>query len=323
MFVRKRKAVNVVHEIRERLNKVYPVNITKVESVTNEIFRCTAEEGTYFARISNHKSFNAQLEEVRYTDFLYQEGLGVSPTIPSINGNVVERITLEHNEILTVLYKSAPGAHLPRNEWNEDVLKELGRQIGKLHRLSKKFEEQQTIRYINDWQDNDEYDFLTYIPKEESGIRERASEVLSSIKAIPKNDSNYGLLHGDLWLENILVDKGLDLTMVDFQDCEKNFYIFDLAVPIYSAVEYSFVGGGNIIEYGKRITKAIIEGYQEEHVLSSDMLEKLPLFIKLKEIFEYNLMHMFWDIENLTEEQMRIMNHFRMRIEMNHSILNL
>ena len=109
--------------------------------------------------------------------------------------------------------------------------------------------------------------------------------------------------------------------MVDFQDCEKNFYIFDLAVPIYSAMEYSFVGGGNIVDYGRDITKAIIDGYQEENDLPPEMLEQLPLFIKLKEVFEYSLMHMYWDKEKLTEEQIRIMNHFRMRIERNHSIL--
>ena len=148
-----------MHKVRELLNRVYPVNIIKVESVTDEIFRCTAEEDNYFARITNYKSFDEQLEEVKYTDFLYEEGLGVSPTISSVNGKVVERITLEHNETLTVLYKSAPGKHLSRNKWNADVLKVLGRQIGKLHRLSKKFEEQQTIRYINDWQDSGRLSF--------------------------------------------------------------------------------------------------------------------------------------------------------------------
>lgn len=310
-------------KILELLNKIYPVDFIKIEEVTNEMFRCTTEDGNYFARVTNYKSFDEQLEEVNYTDFLFKEGLGVSLTIPSINGKVVEKITIEHIEILTVLYKSAPGVHLSRNQWNADVLKELGRQIGKLHRLSKKFEEVHQIRYINDWHDNEEYAFLKYIPKEEAIIREIAEGVLSSIKTIPKNNSNYGLLHGDLWLENILVDKGLNLTMVDFQDCEKNFYIFDLAVPIYSALEYSFVGGGNIGEYGRSITKAIIEGYQEENVLSSEMLDKLPLFIKLKELFEYNLMHMYWDKEKLTEEQIRIMNHFRMRIEFHHCILNI
>lgn len=309
-------------KILELLNGIYPLDFIKVEAVTNEMFRCTANQGEYFARITNYKGYDEQLEEVTYTNYLYKEGLGVSPTIVSVNGKVVEKITFNNKEVLTVLYKSAVGKHLSKNQWNAKVLKELGRQIGKLHRLSRTFEEINPTRYINDWYQNEEYAFLKYIPEEESTIRDVAHEILTKIKNIPKDNSNYGLLHGDLWLENILVDRNLKLSMVDFQDCEKNFYIFDLAVPIYSAIEYSFVGGGNIIEYGRGIAKAIIEGYQEENDLPKDMLDKLPLFIKLKEVFEYSLMHMYWNKERLTEEQIRIMNHFRMRIEKNHSFLD-
>lgn len=309
-------------KLLELLNEIYPVDFIKVEAVTNEMFRCTATQGEYFARITNYKGYDEQLEEVTYTNYLHYEGLGVSPAIVSIKGRVVEKITLNNKELLTVLYESAVGNHLPRNEWNANVLKELGRQIGKLHRLSRKFEEIHPTRYINDWYENEEYAFLKYIPEEENTIRDVAQEILSTIKNMPNDSSNYGLLHGDLWLENILVDQDLKLSMVDFQDCEKNYYIFDLAVPIYSAIEYSFVGGGNIIEYGRGITKAIIEGYQEENNLPKEMLDKLPLFIKLKEIFEYSLMHMYWNKENLTEEQIRIMNHFRIRIEKDHSFLD-
>ncbi|WP_339286304.1 phosphotransferase [Oceanobacillus sp. FSL K6-3682] len=306
-------------EILTELNKLYPIHFIKTEAVTDEIFRCISEEGNYFARITNYKSFDEQLEEVNYTDFLYKKGLGVSPTVSSFNGNTVEKLIYNNRELLTVLYKAAPGVHLPRNQWNVDILKELGRQIGKLHRLSRKFEELYPIKHINDWHDNEEYNFLKYIPEEESTIRDVAEEVLSTIKQIPQNNSNYGLLHGDLWLENILVDENSNVTMVDFQDCEKHYYIYDLAVPIYSAVEYSFAGGGNIAEYGRGITKAIIEGYQEENDLPLETLDKLPLFIKLKELFEYNIMHMYWDKEKLTEEQIRIMNHFRIRIELESS----
>ena len=191
-----------------------------------------------------------------------------------------------------------------------------------MHRLSRKFEESQPAHSIKDWHQNEEYAFLKYIPEEETSIREVAQNVLSTIKSLPKDNNNYGLLHGDLWLENVVVDRDLKMTMVDFQDCEKHFYVFDLAVPIYSAIEYSFVGGGNIVEYGKSITKAIIEGYKEENDIPNEMLEKIPLFIKLKEVFEYSLMHMYWNKETLTEEQIRIMNHFRMRIENEYSLLD-
>lgn len=305
------------------LNELYPVEILTVQPVTNEMFRCTAKQGVYFARVTNYKSYDEQLEEVTYTNFLIKEGLAVSLAISSLKRNIVEKIILDNKEMLTILYKAAPGIHLPRDQWNADVLKELGRQIGRLHRFSRKFEENYPVKHIKDWHENEEYAFLKYIPEEETAIRNIAQDVFSTIKGLQKNSSNYGLLHGDLWLENILVDDETKLTMVDFQDCEKNFYIFDLAVPIYSAIEYSFVGGGNIVDYGRRITKAIIEGYQEEHELPADMMEQLPLFIKLKEVFEYSLMHMYWNKEKFTEEQIRIMNHFRMRIERKHSLLDL
>lgn len=308
--------------IRERLNEMYPVNVMKVEAVTNEMYRCKADKETYYARITNYKTLDEQAEEVRYTEFLRYEGVGTSPAVSSLNGNVVEKISLpDKGEVLTVLYEAAPGRHLPRNEWNGDVLKEVGREIGRLHRASKKFEETHAVQHTNDWHDSGEYDFLTYIPEEERAIRTIAEEIHSAIRNITKTDENYGLLHGDIWLENILVDDDRRMTLIDFQDCEKHFYLFDLAVPIYSAIEYSFAGGGSIVDYGREVTKAIIEGYEEENALAPEMLEKLPVFIKLKELFEYSLMHRYWDKEKLTEDQMRIMNHFRMRLERNHSMV--
>ncbi|KYG26077.1 phosphotransferase enzyme family protein [Alkalihalobacillus trypoxylicola] len=308
--------------VLEKLNKIYPIKFIKVDAVTNEMYRCETKQGIYFARMTNYKTYDEQLDEVTYTNFLYNEGLGVTPIIPSSRGKLVEKITLGE-DLLTVLFKKAPGEHLPRSQWNATVLKEVGRQIGILHRLSIKYESMKTVTSINDWYKNEEYAFLKYIPKEESTIRDVAHEILSTIKSLPQNDSTYGLLHGDLCLENILMDHNSKITMIDFQDCEKNYYLFDLAVPIYSAIEYSFVGNGNIVDYQHSITKAIIEGYREEHELSAEMLEKLPLFIKLKEIFEYSLMHMYGDKDKITEEQIRIMNHFRIRIEHNHSLLSI
>lgn len=304
-------------EILQFINEQYPLNFINIKPITNEMYECLTEQGTYFSRITNYKTYEEQIEEV-----LYQNGLGVPPIIPSLQGNFVEKFTLD-KEIFAVLYKAAPGIHLPRSEWNSNIFKKLGKQIGKLHRISKSFEKIKPVKHINNWYENEEYNFLKYIPKEENTIREIASDVLTSIKELPKSPSNYGLIHGDLWLENILVENNSNLTMIDFQDCEKHFYIFDLAVPIYSAIEYSFAGNGNIVDYEYSITKALFEGYQEENELPKEMKDKFPLFIKLKEIFEYSLMHMYWDKDELTEEQVRIMNLYRMKIENKNTYINI
>ncbi len=94
-------------EILECLNKIYPIDFTKVEPVTNEMYRCVADQGNFFARITNYKTYDEQLEEVTYTNFLYNQGFGVSPAVPSLSGKLVERVTLER-ERLTVLYRKAP-----------------------------------------------------------------------------------------------------------------------------------------------------------------------------------------------------------------------
>ncbi|MCU5473676.1 phosphotransferase enzyme family protein [Bacillus paranthracis] len=309
-------------EILQFINEQYPLYFINIKPITNEMYECLTDQGTYFIRITNYKTYEEQLEEVTYTNFLYENGLDVPPILPSLQGNLVEKLTLD-KEVFTVLYKAAAGVHLPKYEWNSNIFKKLGKQIGKLHRISKSFEKTKPAKHINDWYRNEEYNFLKYIPQEETAIREIASDVLTSIKELQKSTSNYGLIHGDLWLENILVEDNSNLTMIDFQDCEKHFYIFDLAVPIYSAIEYSFTGNGNIADYEYSITKALFEGYQEENELPTEMIDKFPLFIKLKEIFEYSLMHMYWDKEELTEEQVRIMNLYRMKIENKYTYINV
>ena len=311
----------MMEQILKVINHHYPVTIVGLAAVTDEMFRCsTTSQGDYFARVSDYKSYEEQLAEVTYTNYLQHRGLAVPAALPTLTGAVVLQAQLDERTVSIVLYQGAPGRHLPKQEWNAEVLKVLGRQIGTLHRLSAEFAAEFPTQHLNDWHQNDEYDFLAHIPEEETTIRAVAEKVVAELKAIPQDQLNYGITHGDLWLENVLVTADFTLTLIDFQDYEKNFYLYDLVVPLYSAMEFSFVGGGNLAEYGQQLSAAILAGYQEERALSPAMLAKLPLFFKLKELFEYNLMHLYWDHQQLTEEQVRLLNHYRLRLENNYSL---
>ncbi|PFV50603.1 phosphotransferase, partial [Bacillus cereus] len=137
-------------KILQLINEQYPLNFINIKAITNEMYQCLTKQGTYFIRITNYKTYEEQLEEITYTNFLYQNGLGVPPIIPSLQGNFVEKLTLD-KEIFAVLYKAAPGIHLPRCDWNSKIFKNLGKQIGKLHRISKSFEKTNPVKHINDW----------------------------------------------------------------------------------------------------------------------------------------------------------------------------
>ncbi len=304
-------------QLLQALNQAYPIEFYHIKAVTNEMYKCQAQQGDFFVRITNYKSAQEQLEEVRYSNYLLTQGLRVSEAVPSFKNKLVEQLTLDENK-LAVVFKAAPGSHMARKEWQSSVLRETGRLIGKMHRATMKYLQTEKATHIHHWHQNDEYDFLKHIPKEEKAIRQKAADITERIKQLPQSPSNYGIIHGDVLLENILVDQDDQMTLVDFQDCEKHFYMYDLIVPIYSSLEFSFSGGQDLLQYKQQITDALLEGYQEFIELDQQMIDAIPLFMQLKQIFEYNLMHMYWDIDSLSEEQIRILNMYRWKIENNY-----
>ncbi|PEL92733.1 hypothetical protein [Bacillus wiedmannii] len=82
-------------EILQLINERYPLNFINIKPITNEMYQCLTEQDTYFIRITDYKTYEEQLEEVTYTNFLYQNGLAVPPIIYSLNGNLVEKLTLD------------------------------------------------------------------------------------------------------------------------------------------------------------------------------------------------------------------------------------
>lgn len=311
----------VEDDIIEEINAKYPVSIQSIKQLTNEMYLCNGKDNRYYARITNYKTYEEQVEEVSWTNYLFESGVGVAPVVQSFRNNLVEESNLQGGKLI-VLYVAAPGIHLPSSKWNATIFKQLGKQIGKMHRMTKEYEKRNPIQHLKDWYENEEYQFLKYIPEHETTIRELGQRILTEIKKIPRDLDCYGLLHGDVWLENVLVTENSEVTLIDFQDCEKHYYLYDLVVPLYSALEYSFSGNENIKDYGRLITSSLFEGYFEENSIPKEMLERLPLFLKLKEIFEYNLMHMYWKIDELSEEQIRILNHYRIRLENNYHALH-
>ncbi|MHA7582422.1 L,D-transpeptidase [Paenibacillus vandeheii] len=90
------------------LNETYPIHFYAVEAITNEMYRCQSNKGSFFVRITNYKTDQEQLEEVMWTHFLYTQGVGVPEVIPSNNDLLIEKIIIDE-EKLVVLSQSGIG----------------------------------------------------------------------------------------------------------------------------------------------------------------------------------------------------------------------
>ncbi|WP_029003089.1 phosphotransferase enzyme family protein [Azorhizobium doebereinerae] len=92
--------------------------------------------------------------------------------------------------------------------------------------------------------------------------------------AFGESEGNFGLIHADLRLANLLVD-GDRLSLIDFDDCGFSWYLYDFAAAI-SFIEHE--------PYIPELEAAWIEGYRSHAQLSTEEAQRLPVFVMLRRI---------------------------------------
>jgi Ser/Thr protein kinase RdoA (MazF antagonist) len=117
-------------------------------------------------------------------------------------------------------------------------------------------------------------------------ILERSIEIMQLIQALPKHPLDYGLIHSDLHLGNIMVDLPTStVTILDFDDCCQGWYAMDIAMTLFDMLVVYPVADKS--SFAKKFLEYYLIGYRRETDLSRFSIENLPHFLKLLEIGIY------------------------------------
>jgi Ser/Thr protein kinase RdoA (MazF antagonist) len=107
--------------------------------------------------------------------------------------------------------------------------------MGEMYRLAKSFSPNTSTFYRNHW---NEGDLFTHFPNHVGElIQEKWREYIHSLSKLPKDKEVYGLIHNDLHQGNFTYYDG-EISVFDFGDCEFNWFVQDIAISLYHAVEY-------------------------------------------------------------------------------------
>lgn len=108
------------------------------------------------------------------------------------------------------------------------------------------------------------------------------NRVHAIIESWPKHKNEYGLIHGDYLYSNILYHD-FGQTILDFDDCEYHFYLYDIAVYLF----YYLLGGNPKkmdFEENQLLFETFISHYQQHnHSIHLDF-EKLPILFRLRQL---------------------------------------
>jgi Ser/Thr protein kinase RdoA (MazF antagonist) len=87
--------------------------------------------------------------------------------------------------------------------------------------------------------------------------------------------NRFGLIHADLGFENVLVKPDGTTVVIDFDDCGRSWYLYELASALYPhEASESFIARRDML----------VDGYRQVRSLPEDELAELPTFLMCRRL---------------------------------------
>ncbi|WP_066289769.1 phosphotransferase enzyme family protein [Bacillus sp. FJAT-29937] len=293
----------------------------------NFVYEVYKEGKPYILRIthSSHRELENLYAEIEWVNYLYKQGISVSTAFESINGKFVEFISaVDQSVFYGSLFSKASGEQVKAFPVNNDLFSAWGKQIGKIHAATKKYESSPLIKQRPHWYEDELLNVEKYFPETETVARQNAIELVEKIKSLPIDKDNYGLIHSDIHAGNIFYD-GRSIHVFDFDDCCYHWLVSDIAIPLYYSCLSSFTANeiNKREEFGRLFMDAFLAGYKKENNLPNGWEEQLPLFLMLRDITLYSVFNKKIAPEDRNERVIRLMDEIKTRIIQKISIVNV
>jgi amicoumacin kinase len=267
---------------------------------------------------SSHRTYDQLEAEAAWLVYLISKGVRAPRIHQSIKSLCVERVPAADGYFSVVSYEKLVGEPIGHTLWNEALFRRWGNLIGRLHRLSQEYVPK--IRRYS-WHESDFLNLEAYIPFTDREIRAGAERVIQSVKDLQLSDFQYGLIHADVYQDNLFWAND-ELLLFDFDNCEYGHYISDIAIALYAAL-WRHLDQPDPVQFSEKFLRALFLGYREQHQLSRREIDALPLFLQLREVLIYTVARKMLDLNNLTAIQARLLTERGNRIRNNQPIVDL
>lgn len=265
--------------------------IAEHEGGRNQIYICERPDGDRkVLRVSrlNDRTEEAYLAETEFIRYLAENGASVADVCPSDRGKYVERLTLDGQTVYLSLFTYAPGMLISDNGYRyregaplSEYFYNTGKTLGQIHRLAKNY---RPLHCRADYFDKYNRDYIDrLIPDTYAEMKRAIFARLDIFHTLPRDDDTYGLVHFDFSDGNYHIDMGTGkITVFDFDNCMSCWYMFDLANLWTHGVGWFPFGEAEKRRRGMQAYfDTVLEGYRSETDISTEMIDRLPLFVDM------------------------------------------
>jgi amicoumacin kinase len=278
----------ILHQTRQRYG-IAAADIHLLDGFESFIYAFTRGDDDYILRIGHSLRRSPDLirGEVDWINYLAAGGAGVAQAVLSDAGNLVELIDDgQGGQFLATAFVRAPGGSVGEmGGWNEDLMIDYGRLLGRIHVLSKRYRLPNSTWQRPQWDDPINNDVYAALAQEDSIVAQRYRTVFDHLLALPRDAESYGMIHQDAHAGNFFVDENGRLTLFDFDDCVYGHFAYDLAMVLF----YAVTNRADAEAFGRFFWPLFWRGYRQENHLDARWLAEIPHFMKLREIDLYTV----------------------------------
>ncbi len=223
------------------------------------------------------------LSELAWIEALRGEGVVNTPRpIPLRDGGLIADMEDDGPTRHVVAFEFLPGKEPSEEDNLADWFKELGTIHARLHTHARHWARPEGFtrkvwNFESTLGDRPLWgDFRAGLGLDAQGraLLERTAGVLKAKLAPLEVPEDFGLIHADLRLANLLVDKD-KLALIDFDDCGFSWFLYDFAAAI-SFIEHE--------PYVPELRESWLQGYARIAAVPPDAEARLDLFVMLRRI---------------------------------------
>jgi Ser/Thr protein kinase RdoA (MazF antagonist) len=215
--------------------------------------------------------------EIALVEWLAEEGLAVARPVQSRNERFVETVATDWGTFHAVVFDALEGTQFEFDELDDAGFRAWGAALGQLHATIRKYPG--SVSSARPTMQDYLAQAKLLLPQDAPAVREELHRLESSLDALPVDRDNYGLIHFDFELDN-LIWQGRSAQMLDFDDCSFAWYVADIAF----ALRDCFDSGANMSDPRVR---EFLSGYAAHTPLADEQLAQIPLFSRLARLIQF------------------------------------
>lgn len=246
-----------------------------IKTGVNHSYLVSSEEVKYVLRVYfiDWKTEIEIGEELKLLEYLKESGVSVSYPIKDRLGKYIQKVQAPEGERFAVLFSYAEGEAV--RMFSEKLCYQLGKTMAQMHQLTvnrnlqRKNYDAETL--VN-WAFLKANEHFTEASAEMEYFARVNSKITDEFKNADTNDLRNGIVHLDLWHDNMRIRNESEFTFFDFDNCGNGWLFLDISYSLMLI----FRNEPDKEKFRKK-QQQLFKGYESVTVISDEEYRLMPL----------------------------------------------